>query len=109
MDLLSLSPPLLLAFFIYAVCGAVKRSKVRDELIPFIAMALGAILYPLIAEVGKVSYNVAHPTVFNAIMGACIGGFAIGLNQGYKQLASLRFSAAEDEKPQPDPTDKKAP
>lgn len=85
-DITQLSPPLALALALSFVGFGLKRSPVADWLIPWILIAAGAALYPLISEVGKISYTVSHPEAFAAVIGACIGGFAVGGHQAIKQM-----------------------
>lgn len=89
--LTELSPPVLLALALYLFGRFLKRSPVADWMIPFILIAAGAAVNPLVAEVGKVSYNVQSPVAFNALIGACIGGLAVAGHQGAKQfMANFR-------------------
>lgn len=92
MDLLNnlteLSPPVALAVLLWFTGAALKRSPWQNWLIPFTLPVLGAILYPLIAESAKVSYDVRNPAVFNAIIGAVIGYSATGFDQQIRQWLS---------------------
>lgn len=49
--------------------------------IPLALVALGAIVYPLIAEAADVSYNVPYPVALNVVFGFCIGGGAVAMHQ----------------------------
>ena len=83
--ILQSSPPVLLAISINLVIFFLKKSPVADWTLPFIAMALGAILYPLIAEVRELPHNVKSPVIHSAVIGLAIGGFSVAINQGWRQ------------------------
>lgn len=91
--LTQLTPPVALGLSLIIAGAFLKQSPVQNWIIPWILMAVGGVLYPMIGEVGKVSYNVRFPAAFNAVIGVCIGGFAVGMHQGFKQ--AINFFAAK--------------
>jgi hypothetical protein len=82
-----LAPPLVLSFVLNGFGYFLKQTPYsKDWAIPFILMILGAIIYPFVAELDKMQFNVKSITVFNALIGAGIGALAVGLNQAFKQF-----------------------
>ena len=89
-QLSELSPPILLALALNLLGSFLKKSPIQDWLIPFVLIGVGAAVYPVIAEVGKVSFAVASPTAFNAVIGAVIGGASVGINQAFRQFTNRK-------------------
>lgn len=87
-NLTQLSPPVALATALWVVGNALKRSRVENWLIPFILPLLGALAYPFIADMSKVSYEVHSPMLFNALIGLAIGGTATAMDQAAWQWLS---------------------
>lgn len=94
-QIFELSPPILLAVVLNLIGLFLKKSPLADWVIPLVLILLGAVVYPFIAEVGKVSYAVSSPTIFNGVMGAAIGGFSVGANQVFRQWKSGRSQSGE--------------
>ena len=101
-QLLELSPPVLLALGLNFLGLGLKRSPIKNWTIPFLLIAAGAMVYPLIADVSKVSFQCQNPYALNAVFGAVIGGCSIGLNQAFRQIL-YRFGWRDDEWKDPDP------
>lgn len=89
-ELMQLSPPVILAVALNFVGLALKKSPVADWLIPWLLILIGGAVFPFIAETGKINYECKNPFILHAIFGMAIGGLAIGLNQGIKQLLRNR-------------------
>lgn len=89
-QLSELSPPILLALALNLLGAFLKKSPIQDWLIPFVLIVAGAIVYPTIAEVGKVSFDVSNPVMFNAVIGAVIGGASVGINQAFRQFITRK-------------------
>ena len=84
--LFQLAPPLVLMLALNVVGLAVKKSPIPSWLIVWILPAIGAALYPHIADwTGAPSYDVQHPAVLNALYGVAIGGAAVWGNQLFRQ------------------------
>lgn len=81
-----LSPPMALAVALWFVGVGLKRSPMPDWLIPFVLPALGAIAFPLIADTSEVNFNVKSPAAFHAVIGFCIGGASVAMNEAGKQF-----------------------
>lgn len=96
--LLDASPPFVLGFALW-VLGVFLKSTPRVEnwCIPFVMAFGGAILYPFVAEVGKVSYNVRSPLMFNVVMGFGIGGGAVLADQMRKRWLEFKGAKGRDE------------
>lgn len=82
--LTSLGPIPLLIAACNAIGLALKKSPLSDRWIPLILTIVGAASYPFITS--EADANVRNPVVFNVIVGALIGGSAVGVNQMFRQL-----------------------
>jgi hypothetical protein len=98
-----LSPPVLLAVVLNALGFALKKSPMPDWVIPLFLPTLGAAAFPFIAEVGKVSYQVQNPIVFNCIIGAALGFGAVGINQAFRQFLDRKTDTKDDADKPPAP------
>lgn len=84
--IIQLSPPALVTIALIGIGWVIRQSAIANQFIPLILLVLGAVIYPMVAEVGKVSYHVTYPLALNALIGACLGLGAVGANQLYRQL-----------------------
>lgn len=57
-----------------------KFVRQEDWILAATAMTIGAVVYPQIAEIGKVSYNVRFPQMILIMFGAAIGGLTVTLH-----------------------------
>lgn len=94
-ELLQSSPPIALALALNAIGLALKKSPVACWLIPFILPALGAGIYPFIAEAGKVNFECRNPDMLLAIYGFVIGSGSVGINQMLRQFLDRRNEDGE--------------
>lgn len=96
--LLDASPPFLLGFALWFL-GLImsKVPFIQNWSIPFVLAGVGGLVYPFVAEVGKVSYNVRSPWMLNALIGFGIGGGAVMADQMKKQWQNFRGAKAVDE------------
>lgn len=85
-EILELSPPVALLVGLMLLGFYLKRSPFPSWVIPIALAALGAVVYPLIAEVGKVSFHVANPAILNAVFGLLIGFAASGLQGQFRNI-----------------------
>lgn len=85
-DILQQSPVVMMVMLLNLVGSSLKKSPVCDWMIPWILGALGAILYPCIADTSQVAFNVAHPVVVQAMQGAFIGGMSVAIHQAVMQF-----------------------
>ena len=85
-----LSPPVALAAALWFLGAFLKRSPVPDWLIPFLLPLVGAIAFPLIADVSEVNFNVKSPAAFQAVIGFCIGGASVAMNEAGKQFVNRK-------------------
>ena len=90
--LFQIAPPAVLLLALNVVGLALKKSPVPDWLIVWVLPAIGAAVYPHIADwTGVMSYTVKHPIVLNALYGVAIGGGAVWGNQLFRQtLGALK-------------------
>lgn len=96
-SILDLSPPFLLALAINFLLLFGKRAPfVPDWTLPLLAMAAGGLVYPLISDAAKVSYQCRHPDAFNAVMGVAIGGMAVAFHQTFRQIIGLGRQVAKE-------------
>jgi len=94
-NLVQLSPPFLLALginFMMLFLRRIPYMQSHDWLLPIFALVIGGIVYPYVAEVGKVSYNVKNPAVLLHIIGFAIGGLSVAFHQIFKQLMKKFFN-----------------
>lgn len=85
-----LSPPALLAVALYGLGFVLKKSPMPDWLIPFVLPCVGAIVFPFIADVSEVNFNVKSPAAFQAVIGFCIGGASVAMNEAGKQFLNRK-------------------
>lgn len=71
-----------------AVCNllglALKKSPIDNRFIPLALTVFGAAVYPFLTN--EDDTNVRHPIMFNVLVGAIIGGSAVGVNQMFRQF-----------------------
>lgn len=87
-QILSASSPALCGFLVMVVVWAVKRvPKFPSEYLPLLSIGIGAVGYPTIVGewVGK-----------DIVMGAVIGGFAVGAHQVFKQLPDKKNDSTSE-------------
>lgn len=96
-DLLQSSPPVALALVLNVVGLALKKTPLPNWIIPVALPVLGALLYPYIAETGKVNFECRNPEILLGVYGALIGSGSVGLNQMLRQF--LGRKEADEEKP----------
>lgn len=85
--LFELSPHLLMVLCISFVLWALRRFRhPPTTFLPFLAMAIGAIVYPQIAEIGKVSYKVEFPQMILHMWGMALGALAFVFNGQFGKL-----------------------
>jgi len=63
-----------------------KQSIISNKWIPLTLFALGGIIFPFIAELGGMKYQVKSPILLQILIGCCIGGVSIGIHQLFKQM-----------------------
>ena len=85
-----LSPPALLAVALYGLGFVLKKSPMPDWLIPFVLPCVGAIVFPFIADTSEVNFNVKSPAAFHAVIGFCIGGASVAMNEAGKQFLNRK-------------------
>ncbi len=85
-DLVSMSPPALVVLFCNVVGWVASTLPFfNNKYIPILLFTVGAISYPLVGPLiadGQVQQKIAH----RVIIGACMGGAAIGTNQLFRQM-----------------------
>lgn len=74
----------------FIACNAVglllKRSPVQNWVIPWVALGLGVVLYPLIGDPSQVPWNVRSPLAHSLVLGGLIGWASVG---GHQTLLTL--------------------
>lgn len=96
-DLLQSSPPMALALALNVVGLCLKKTPAPNWVIPLVLPVIGALVYPQIAEPGKVNFECRNPAVLLGIYGFVIGSGSVGLNQMVRQF--LGRKDASEEKP----------
>ena len=83
--ILQCSPPLALALAINLALFASKRIPMPGWVRPILAMGIGAIAYPFLADISKLNYNVRSPALYLTLIGTSIGGLSVCFNQVVRQ------------------------
>lgn len=86
-DIETLAPPVLLVLFcnfIGWIAGTIP--SFNNKYIPVLMFVVGATVYPFIGTVDAVT--IRHSNVKMIVIGACIGGAAVGTNQIFRQFMS---------------------
>lgn len=99
--LLELSEPMAVMIAINIVLALLKRvPQVKNWTLPMIAVVLGGVTYPLIADPAKVSFGAHNPTAALVITGVIIGYAAVGFHQKFKQIATRLGMMTDDHEPE---------
>lgn len=85
-QLLELSPPVALLGVLMLLGFYLKRSPFPSWAIPITLGVLGGGSYPFIADLSKVSFQVANPTVLNVIIGVLIGLAGPGIQSQFQNI-----------------------
>lgn len=85
-DLIQSSPPVALALALNVVGIGLKRTAIPNWIIPLALPVIGAVVYPMIAEPGKVNFECRNPAVLLGVYGFVIGSGSVGLNQMLRQF-----------------------
>jgi uncharacterized membrane protein YeaQ/YmgE (transglycosylase-associated protein family) len=84
-DIASLSPPILLVLFCNIVGWIASTLPFfNNRYIPILLFSVGAVVYPLVG--GTIDADTKHKTAHHIVVGAIIGGAAVGTNQAFRQL-----------------------
>jgi chromate transport protein ChrA len=78
----ALSPTALMMICISLILRAMKLSRLarqEDWVFAVVAMTIGGIVYPQIAEISKVSYDVKFPEMVLTMFGIAMGGLTVTL------------------------------
>lgn len=105
-DLLELSPPVALLVALLMLGFYLKRSPFPSWAIPLTNGAIGAGIYPFVAEMSKVSFQVKNPMVFNALLGLVVGLASSGLQTQFKGILE-RFLPTNGESKEREKTNEK--
>jgi len=81
-----LAPAALLGLFLTGLAFCWAKTPLDNKWIPLLLPLLGAVIYPFIGELGKLSFVVKSTVVYQAIVGACIGFSCVGVNQIKRKL-----------------------
>lgn len=101
-QILQMSPPVALCIVLNVIGFLLKKApNVANWVIPFVLVVLGTILYPLIADAGKVGFACKNPMIVLALYGFLIGAASVGLNQFTRQIMGRFFNGddGKDDKP----------
>jgi hypothetical protein len=95
--LFELSPPMLMMVCISLLLRVLKMSKIvqrEDWILGLVAMTIGGVVYPQIAEIGKLSYNVRYPLMILVMFGVAMGGLTVALHDTIWRFIFWRFISA---------------
>lgn len=96
-ELLQASPPVALAIALNFLGLGLKKSPVANWLIPLLLPAVGAAVYPFIADAGKINFECRNPMALMAVYGFAIGSASVGLNQMLRQFLGRKNSSGDTE------------
>lgn len=86
-QLYKLSPPISMALAInFLLLGLKRIPKFPMWTTPFIAMTIGGVFYPLLADPGNVLFSVRSPIAAQIITGVSAGGLAVAFHQQFRQI-----------------------
>lgn len=89
--LLQASPPLALVLAINLLLYGLKRAPWPPNWsLPMIAMLVGAVAYPFIADIAKPTLTVKSPLAYNVVLGFALGGLSVAFNQQFRQILGLK-------------------
>lgn len=94
-QILSVTPHVGLVLCLNVLGYWLKRSPVKDWLIPFILLPLAAIAWPIIADVKNDDYT-AQLVTRNVIVGILLGAASIGLHQIVRKIFPFLFPERGD-------------
>lgn len=89
-ELNALSIPVILTLVCNLFAEGLKRAAGDgvNKWIPLILMVLSGVCYPLVASLSDLKVNTGNPTLYMVLVGLCIGGMSVGVNQVFKQLTA---------------------
>lgn len=85
-EILEMSPPVALAVGLVLLGWCLKRSPFPSWAIPLGLCVVGAVIFPFIADAGKVSFQVRNPVVFHGLIGGIIGLASTGLHAQFQHI-----------------------
>jgi uncharacterized membrane protein YqaE (UPF0057 family) len=94
-DVATLSPTILLAVVLNGVGVFLKRSPLKDWLIPFVLIALGALIYPFIADVTELHSGTRNATAYRVVVGSAIGVISVGVHATLKQFIGRKGDSGQ--------------
>lgn len=77
--------------FLLWLLKKIKFVRQEDWILAVVAMTIGAVVFPQIAEIGKFSYNVKFPQMVLHMVGMAIGGFTVTFHDTIWRFMSKRF------------------
>jgi len=83
---MQLSPPALLSLTLFFIGMILKRSPISDWMIPLILAVLGGLIFPYIAETGKLNYQVRNPFLLHSLFGVALGAVPTWAKESLKQI-----------------------
>ena len=86
-EILKMSPPVAFVLVLNGI-GMIlsKATWCKGDYIPIIMLALGAGIWPFLADTGNVAFTARNPTLLNGVYGAALGLGAVGAHQLVSRL-----------------------
>lgn len=97
MEFIQASPPIALAVALNFLGLGLKKSPIADWLIPLLLPAVGAAVYPFIAEAGRINFECKNPMALMAVYGFAIGAGSVGLHQALRQFIGRKNGSGNTE------------
>ncbi len=88
-QLLAVSPRIALVLVLCVVGYWLKRSPLPNWIIPWALIVLGALAYPIIADVKD--DDTAQLVIFNVMLGMLFGAASVGLHQAVRTFFPFLF------------------
>lgn len=89
-QLLAVSPRIALVLVLCVIGYYLKRSPIKNWLIPWLLIAMGGTAYPIIASVKNDDYT-AQLVLANILLGILLGAASVGLHQIVRTIFPFLF------------------
>ena len=86
-EILKMSPPAIFILVLNGIGLILSNAKwFKSDYIPIVMLALGAGVWPFLADTGNVAFTARNPVLLNGVYGAALGLGAVGAHQLVSKL-----------------------